>query len=203
MHKKFWGVLLIGLFHLPLSCNFGVPGCGTFPTSSRFHDLNAEIVSIDQEMVRPWILPSFASWNRLGIRIQPDSIEHLNYSTGFNFSLSSDAWACDPAPPEFPLIDEFSVVADSAFSVNDERINPGDTVNHLFWIFGSSATSISEFIELQNERSWIFGYDEDLVLRLIDPPNDTIESTFHVYVRLEDGVMLESQSEVFRVLASF
>ncbi len=199
MHKKLWGVLLIGLFHLPLSCHFDVPGCGTFPTSSRFHTLTTEIVSIDQGMARPWNLQTVAIWNRLGIRIQPDSIEHLTFSTGFNFSLSTDAWACDPALPEFPLIDEFTVIADSAFSMNGKRINPGDTVNHLFWVFGSSATSISEFITFQNERSWIFGYDEDLVLRLIDPPNDTIRSSFHVSIQLEDGVVLDTQTEIFRV----
>lgn len=195
MLKKFSGFLLIAFLHLPISCNTDNSG----PIRVRIHALKTEIVSIDAGRISPWTLQTTAIWDRLGIRVQPDSIEYISRSNDFDFSLSNFALAREPAPPDFPLIDEFVIIADSSFTVDDERISPGDTVNHLFWIFGNSATSISEFIELQNEQSWIFGYEEDLVLRLINPPNDTIHSSFQVFIQFEDGENVETQTGIFRV----
>lgn len=193
MLKKFWGLLFIAFLHLPISCNSDNSG----PIGARIQALKTEIVSIDAGRIRPWALQTIALWDRLGIRVQPDSIEYISHS--LDFSLSNVVRAREPAPPDFPLIDEFVIIADSTFTVDDELISPGDTVNQLFWIFGNRATSISEFIELQNEQSWIFGYEEDLVLRLINPPSDTIQSSFQVFIQFEDGEIVETQTGIFRV----
>lgn len=200
MNKKLIGLLLIGLLHMPMACfHNGGTSCGSFYTSARFHALSSQIVTRDSDLVRPWSGFSIEPWDVLGIRLNPDSIEFLTRSTGFNFSLSSEVFACDPPLPEFPLIDDFVVLADSSFMINDELISPGDTVNHLFSFFNHWASAISEFVELQNMDTWVFGYDIDMVLELNQPPQDTIQSSFKIIVQLEDGAILETQSDLLKV----
>lgn len=199
MTKRLWGLLLMGLLHIPMGCLVDDGGCGSFDSRARVVSIESAVGTFNEQgfVLRSGLISR--PWQEAAIQILADSVEYLSKSPGSGFSIMSQAYACSPPPPTFPFIEGIYVIADSSFLIDETMINPGDTVNQLFQIINGEANTFDRFIARHNEGSWLFGYDSDMVLSLRTDPGDSIASTFQVFMHFDEGEILSTQTPVLKV----
>lgn len=198
--KKSLVFITIAVLHFPFACQFDDGGCGAFDDKGRYAGIDSDLGTYTEGMgFRTWAGQAPRSYEEFYMRVFPEGIEYFSEATPV-YSLTSLAYACSPPIPDFPLINEISIISDAAFVHNNQRFNAGDLVNHLFRVKNSSNLSIPWYVEEQNMESWIFGeYGTSMILGLRDAPTDTLVSSFSVTIELADGTIHQTQTPVYRV----
>ncbi len=198
--KKSLAFFAIALLHFPFACQFDDGGCGSFDERGRYAGIDSDLGTYFEELgYRTWTRETPRSYEEFYLRVFPEDIEYFSDASPV-FSLTSLAYACSPPAPEFPLIEEISIVSDAAFIHNNQQISAGDLVNHLFRVRNSGNISIADYIEKQNRDFYLFGdFGTSIILGLRDAPTDTLESSFSVLIELADGTTHQTQTPVYRV----
>lgn len=191
--KKTFLLILFAALHLPMSCI--VPNCGSDVSFGRVNTIESEFGLFNVDF-RPYQGLLSQPWNEVGIRVYPDDIEFFS-SIHFNFSLSNTAYACDPPPPEFAKITDISVIIEDDIRYRGNSYSRGDTINHLFMTANSEAVNIAAYIERQNQEPWLFGdFSTELILQLIEAPQDTVNSSVQINMLFEEGTTLSTSSRL-------
>ena len=194
------------LIHIPISCELlGITDpCGsTEQLVSTITRLSTSTGSIESGLFSNQISREF---EKAAIQISVAGTEYTPVAERHrDFSLLPRVHACSPPPPEpTQVIEAIRITSAAPVYSNQTIYQEGESLNDLFKITDYSYTaedlSIEEYVELQRNNIWIFGFEGDyIVFQLRSQPDSLIDQGFNFAFEFSDADVITTQAFRFQV----
>lgn len=201
--KRITTLLAIFLItHVPFGC---ADDCGSFtPMEARISDLGATVGSFSSN---EFSTSTNEDFSLAAIQV---TIEEMDYSAVAgtlkrNLSLIGAVYACIPPEPEpTQAIVSIEITSTSSVFLGNQEYPAGENLVDFFSISKyanvSSDTTIDEFIQLQKNDLWLFGYQGDhIVFQLSEKPDEQFNQQFYIKFKFSDSEEVTAEIPNFAV----
>lgn len=197
---------LMAVLHFPTSCGCDSAACECEDFSSAslvsfIEELESETGTYDGYNFITHNSPDTLEYQTAAIQLEITRTQYKEQAGVYHFSMIQQAFACSPAEPEAQQIKSIKISSNQANSFNRQEYKSGEDLSELFYVANkecnsANCSSIADFLTLQNQRPYLFGYQGDkLIFMLKDKPDEIVKQQLTVEFTFTDSLKVAIKTD--------